>query len=445
MRNTPLRVNVAQKSSNTITFVVRDVDNDFLVLQTLGLGENVFKYTYTGDQSAARIQFQITGAGYYVIDDFSISGVGMETQYPFENIYTADVVSYSDFSPYGVQLDNRHGEESDRKVKYGYQGSEMDDEIKGEGNSYVTEYRLLDPRIGRWISIDPVLHPWQSPYASMNNNPIWFNDADGQKGDKNGSNVDRKTRKEYNKLRKEGEKLSKQSLKAAKNELKSINGEGEIVSWTDKNKLKHYNVKADDGSYIASPEGHDVANKWDEFDKRADPIYEKVLGKYYEAGEAIGIQFSFGGSFVLGGGGSYSIDFTFVGDTYSIGNTIGGGIGLELGGEISSQFVFAEKAGRYTAMDVQAGQGFTFSVGIGPANYTRSGDLESASQFAWFGENTTSSNLGWNQDMFIQSAKILAGKNAKLVSEIIILGSRLGKPKITASYQWTQGYQWFGN
>ena len=32
---------------------------------------------------------------------------------------------------------------------------EKDDEVSGSGNSYTTFYRQLDPRIGRWMSVDP--------------------------------------------------------------------------------------------------------------------------------------------------------------------------------------------------------------------------------------------------------------------------------------------------
>jgi len=69
--------------------------------------------------------------------------------------------------------------------RYGYQGSEKDDEVKGEGNSYTTEFRLLDPRLGRWLSIDPLAaqFPWQSPYCSMDNNPMCLNDILGLSAD----------------------------------------------------------------------------------------------------------------------------------------------------------------------------------------------------------------------------------------------------------------------
>jgi len=65
--------------------------------------------------------------------------------------------------------------------RYGYQGSEKDNEVKGEGNSYTTHFRQLDPRLGRWLTIDPKASslPWQSPYCSMDNNPILLNDVLG--------------------------------------------------------------------------------------------------------------------------------------------------------------------------------------------------------------------------------------------------------------------------
>jgi RHS repeat-associated protein len=93
--------------------------------------------------------------------------------------YLATIVSTADYSPFGVQLDGRTV--SAESYRWGYQGSEKDDEIKGEGNSYTTEFRMLDPRLGRWLSIDPLAaqFPWQSPYVSMDNNPICLNDIFG--------------------------------------------------------------------------------------------------------------------------------------------------------------------------------------------------------------------------------------------------------------------------
>jgi RHS repeat-associated protein len=58
---------------------------------------------------------------------------------------------------------------------------EKDPEIKGEGNSYTTEFRQYDPRLGRWLSLDPLMtkFPWMSPYVAFDNNPVLYNDPLG--------------------------------------------------------------------------------------------------------------------------------------------------------------------------------------------------------------------------------------------------------------------------
>ena len=64
--------------------------------------------------------------------------------------------------------------------RFGYQGSEKDNEFKGDGNSYTTEFRQLDPRLGMWLTIDPEVHEKQSPYCSFDNSPILLTDPDGK-------------------------------------------------------------------------------------------------------------------------------------------------------------------------------------------------------------------------------------------------------------------------
>jgi RHS repeat-associated protein len=51
----------------------------------------------------------------------------------------------------------------------------------GDGNSYTTEFRQYDPRLGRWLSYDPLayLQPDQSPYKAFYNNPNKFVDTQG--------------------------------------------------------------------------------------------------------------------------------------------------------------------------------------------------------------------------------------------------------------------------
>ena len=57
---------------------------------------------------------------------------------------------------------------------FGFQGQEQDDEIKGQGNSINYKYRIHDPRLGRFLSVDPLFktYPWNSTYAFSENRVI---------------------------------------------------------------------------------------------------------------------------------------------------------------------------------------------------------------------------------------------------------------------------------
>jgi RHS repeat-associated protein len=54
---------------------------------------------------------------------------------------------------------------------FGFQGQEGDNEVNGEGNSYAFKYRIHDPRLGRFLSTDPLTakYPFYSPYAFSGN------------------------------------------------------------------------------------------------------------------------------------------------------------------------------------------------------------------------------------------------------------------------------------
>lgn len=76
---------------------------------------------------------------------------------------------------------NRQSEESAGDYRYGFQGQEMDDEIKGEGNSLNYKYRMHDPRVGRFFAVDPLApkYPHNSPYAFSENNVIHSVELEG--------------------------------------------------------------------------------------------------------------------------------------------------------------------------------------------------------------------------------------------------------------------------
>jgi RHS repeat-associated protein len=65
-----------------------------------------------------------------------------------------------------------------------FNGMESDPEMKGTGNCLDFGARIYDPRIGRWLSVDPLIreYPSWSPYNSFLSNPIYIIDPDGKGG-----------------------------------------------------------------------------------------------------------------------------------------------------------------------------------------------------------------------------------------------------------------------
>ncbi|MFN3916817.1 MAG: hypothetical protein ACK4K0_03645 [Flavobacteriales bacterium] len=140
-----------------IEIEVRDPSNVVLYTTTLPSGSGTFTYDFIAPTSGNyTISFErINNASncIFYVDDVLVYGV--------QDITICECAKYGGF-------------------RYGYnKGSEKDDEIKGAGNSYTTYFRQLDTRLGRWLSIDPVKQAWQSPYSSMDNNPIGLNDPLG--------------------------------------------------------------------------------------------------------------------------------------------------------------------------------------------------------------------------------------------------------------------------
>jgi RHS repeat-associated protein len=65
--------------------------------------------------------------------------------------------------------------------KFGFNGKENDNEVKGLGNQQDYGMRIYDPRIGKFLSVDPLTKnfPWYTPYQFAGNIPIAKIDLDG--------------------------------------------------------------------------------------------------------------------------------------------------------------------------------------------------------------------------------------------------------------------------
>ena len=94
--------------------------------------------------------------------------------------YKSELKSYSDYYPFGMQMPGRKFNGGD--YKYGFNGMENDNEVKGNGNSVDFEARMYDPRLGRWQAMDPLAAKFSShsPYNFVLNTPLNAIDPDGR-------------------------------------------------------------------------------------------------------------------------------------------------------------------------------------------------------------------------------------------------------------------------
>jgi RHS repeat-associated protein len=91
--------------------------------------------------------------------------------------YLADIRSANDYYPFGMLMPGKKFNAD--SFRYGFGGQEKSNEIKGEGNSYTSEYWEYDPRIVRRWNPDPIRNFSESSYATFRNNPIAYNDVNG--------------------------------------------------------------------------------------------------------------------------------------------------------------------------------------------------------------------------------------------------------------------------
>ncbi|OJW31015.1 MAG: hypothetical protein BGO54_07585 [Sphingobacteriales bacterium 46-32] len=97
--------------------------------------------------------------------------------------YEADVVTASDYYPFGMIMPGRKYAASEL-YRYGFNGKENDNEVKGEGGQQDYGMRIYDPRLGKFLSVDPLTKSYSmlTPYQFASNSPIASIDLDGLEG-----------------------------------------------------------------------------------------------------------------------------------------------------------------------------------------------------------------------------------------------------------------------
>jgi RHS repeat-associated protein len=95
---------------------------------------------------------------------------------------TADVVSATDYYPFGLEMVGRTYSASE--YAFGFNGKINDEEILSNGRWQDYGFRAYRSDIGRFVSVDPLkgAYPWYSPYQFAGNMPIWAIDLDGKEG-----------------------------------------------------------------------------------------------------------------------------------------------------------------------------------------------------------------------------------------------------------------------
>jgi RHS repeat-associated protein len=95
--------------------------------------------------------------------------------------YKPVVVNAQDYYPFGMMEQGRIVAGT-TGYRYGFNGKEKDDEAQGVGNQIDYGARVYDPRVGRFLSVDPLQkqYPWLTPYQFAGNTPIAAIDIAGK-------------------------------------------------------------------------------------------------------------------------------------------------------------------------------------------------------------------------------------------------------------------------
>jgi len=116
----------------------------------------------------------------------NVTTVVSDRQYPYGDglssdviYYKGDILSSQEYYPFGSLMPGR--ESSTDGYRYGFNGKEMDNEVSGIGNQYDYGFRIYNPRLGKFLSVDPLSssYPWYTPYQFAGNTPIHAIDLDG--------------------------------------------------------------------------------------------------------------------------------------------------------------------------------------------------------------------------------------------------------------------------
>jgi RHS repeat-associated protein len=126
--------------------------------------------------------FELTNHLGNVLETISDKKVQHTSDNSTVDYYLADVINANDYYSFGMGMPVRTFNASTAaNYRYGFNGKEQDPEVKGAGDQYDYGMRMYDPRVGRFLSVDPLTpkYAYYTPYQFAGNTPIWASDLDG--------------------------------------------------------------------------------------------------------------------------------------------------------------------------------------------------------------------------------------------------------------------------
>jgi RHS repeat-associated protein len=166
------RLGLLRRSLDVSDWQRSQPDSTKISMSLLGTGDSV---TFVrGDKL-----FELSNHLGNVLVTLNDKKLGISSNNTTVDYFNPQVVSAQDYYPFGMLQPGRSMNVSG--YRYGFNGKENDNQVKGEGNQQDYGMRVYDPRLGKFLSVDPLTKsfPFYTPYQFAGNKPIYALDLDG--------------------------------------------------------------------------------------------------------------------------------------------------------------------------------------------------------------------------------------------------------------------------
>ncbi|HVZ97039.1 MAG TPA: RHS repeat-associated core domain-containing protein, partial [Chitinophagaceae bacterium] len=139
---------------------------------------NVINFYITSYFTRGNKRYELTDHRGNVMVTIADTKTGHDAGNGTVSYYTPDVVSANDYYPGGMLMPGRTYTSGNNSYRYGFNGKELDKEVM----QYDYGFRIYDPRLVRFKSVDPIAkeYPGLTTYQFASNRPIQGIDKEGK-------------------------------------------------------------------------------------------------------------------------------------------------------------------------------------------------------------------------------------------------------------------------